>query len=337
MEWIEISVAADGEAGEAVSELFNRLNSRPDGQGGAVTEVSGFDPVGNEHRPIVTVRTYLPVGAPESTEQQRRIEEGLWFLGRIYPIGEPQVRQIAEEDWANAWKEHYHPFRVGRRFVVIPAWLWAGEIRESSPQTDPAGGHEADSPVEAIDLRFGDLPLILDPGMAFGTGLHPSTQLCLTAMEDVIGAGQRILDAGCGSGILSIAAARLGATVVEAFDIDSLAVQATGDNAALNDLPIPINIFASAGPDDAAPWVSPAAGPMRFDVILVNILLPVILELLDAGLARHLSPDGCMILAGVVADQGPQLSEALAFHHLRVVRRLQQGDWVAFLVGRQTA
>src|SRR5512144_3207853 len=108
MDWIEISVAADGEAGEAVTELFNRLNARPDGQGGAVTEVSGFDPVGEDHRPVVTVRTYLPADAGGSAERRRRIEEGLWFLGRLYPRGEPQIRRMAEEDWANAWKAHYH-------------------------------------------------------------------------------------------------------------------------------------------------------------------------------------------------------------------------------------
>ena len=189
MDWIEISVRADGEAAEAVSELFNRLNSRPDGQGGAVTEVGGFDPVGEAHHPLVTVRTYLPADWPESAERQRQIEMGLWFLGRIHPLGEPMIRTLAEEDWANAWKAHYHPLRIGRRFLVIPAW--------QTGQVQPAPD---------------DLTIVLDPGMAFGTGLHPSTQLCLRAMEDVIAPGQRVLDAGCGSGILSIAAARLGAT-----------------------------------------------------------------------------------------------------------------------------
>ncbi len=328
MDWIEISVVADGEAAEAVTELFNRLNGRPDGQGGAVAEVGGFDPVGEAHHPTVTVRTYLPAGAADTPGRRQRIEEGLWFLGRIYPLAEPQVRVLAEEDWANAWKAHYQPLRVGQRFVIIPAWLWppAGEAPTDSPLHPSAGGEEAPS------LGDSDLPIILDPGMAFGTGLHPSTQLCLLAMEDAVRPGDRVLDAGCGSGVLSIAAARLGAGEVYAFDLDPIAVTATGQNAALNDLPIPIHVFESAGPDESAFWAPPAAAPPQFDVILVNILVHVIVGLLDRGLARFLAPGGRIILAGVIADQEPQLADALVRHNLIVSRKLDQGDWVAFVV-----
>jgi ribosomal protein L11 methyltransferase len=319
---IEISVQADGEAAEAVSELFNRLNSRPDGQGGAVTEVGGFDPVGEAHRPIVTVRTYLSADDPEAAARQRQIEEGLWFLGRIYPLGEPRVRRLAEEDWANAWKAYYHPLRIGRRFLVIPAWQVA-EVPAQSPQ----GGTSA-----------GPLPIVLDPGMAFGTGLHPSTQLCLRAMEQVIQPGQRVLDAGCGSGILSIAAARLGAAQVDALDIDPIAVRATLENAGLNDLPVAIHAFVSAGPDENAFWAPPAGPRPAWDVILVNILPHVIAGLLESGLHTHLAPGGRMILAGIIAEREPEVRAALVEHHLTVVDRLMEGDWVALAVtaGDQT-
>ncbi len=317
MDWIEISVAADGEAAESVTELFNRLNSRPDGQGGAVTEVAGFDPIGEAHRPTITVRTYLPSDAADTPDKRQRIEEGLWFLGRIYPVAEPQVRVLAEEDWANAWKAHYKPLRVGRRFLVVPAWMWGKE--------------------EAGPIADSDLPLVLDPGMAFGTGLHPSTQLCLTSMEDAVRPGDRVLDAGCGSGVLSLAAARLGAGEVQAFDIDEIAVAATAQNAALNDMPIPIHVFQSTGPDDGPFWAPPGGFPPQFDVILVNILVHVIIGLLDRGLGRFLAapghtPAGRMILAGVIAEQEPQLVESLARHGLAAARKLEQGDWVAFIV-----
>ncbi len=311
-DWIEISVRADGEAAEAVSELFNRLNSRPDGQGGAVTEVGGFDPVGEAHEPVVNVRTYLPAGAVDSAERQRQIEEGLWFLGRIHPLGEPVVRRLAEEDWANAWKAHYHPLRIGRRFLVVPAW--------QTGQIGPASG---------------ELAIVLDPGMAFGTGLHPSTQLCLRAMEGAVAPGQRVLDAGCGSGILSIAAARLGAASVDAFDIDPLAVDSTAANAALNDLPVSIDVFAASGPDEGPFWVRDDGSRRTWDVILVNILPHVILELLGRGLHRHLAPGGRLILAGIIEEREPDLLDALAERDLRVMDRLAEGDWLALVVGRQ--
>ncbi|MGQ9767019.1 MAG: 50S ribosomal protein L11 methyltransferase [Anaerolineae bacterium] len=308
MEWVEISVQADGEAAEAVSELFNRLNSRPDGQGGAVIEVGGFDPVGDDHRPFVVVKTYLPVGEPESLDRQRQIEEGLWHLGCIYPLGEIAAHALAEEDWANAWKAGYHPLRVGQRFWIVPAW-------------------ERDNVRPAAD----ELLIVLDPGMAFGTGLHPSTQLCLCLMEKVVRPGQRVLDAGCGSGILSIAAARLGAARVDAFDIDPIAVRATQENAALNDLPIPINVAISGQPGEGPLWTLPDGTQPMWDVIVVNILPHVITSLLDAGLSAYLAPRGRMILAGIIEEREPDVHEALTRHGLAVTARLKQDDWVGLI------
>ena len=307
MDWIEISVKADGEAAEAVSELFNRLNSRPDGQGGAVTEVSGWDPVGEDHHPFVIVKTYLAADEPTTAETQRQIEEGLWFLGRVYPLGEPQIRPLKEEDWANAWKASYKPLKVGR-FLIIPSWER-----------------------EAVQPAAGELPVILDPGMAFGTGLHPSTQLCMLAMDGVVGLETRVLDAGCGSGILSIAAARLGARQIDGFDIDPIAARATAENAAFNELPVAINVVTSGGPDSAPFWREGGA-PRLWDVHLVNILPHVITALLDLGLARHLAPGGRMILAGIIEEREPDLRAHLSQYGLRVIRRLTQGDWVSLVV-----
>jgi ribosomal protein L11 methyltransferase len=308
MDWIEISVRADGEAAEAVSELFNRLNSRPDGQGGAVTEVSGFNPIGDDHHPFVTVKTYLPAAELDTAERQRQIEEGLWYLGRIHPLSEPQVRRLAEEDWANAWKSSYHPLRIGQRFWVIPAWL---------------ANDTPDAP--------GTLRIILDPGMAFGTGLHPSTQLCLAAMEDVVRPGLRVLDAGCGSGILSIAAARLGARAVDAFDIDPIAMRATQENASLNDLPVAIRAVVSAGPGEGSLWQAADGSRPMWDVILVNILPHIIIGLLEAGLHTYLAPGGRMIFAGIIEAREHEVRAALAERGLAIERRFIDGDWVALV------
>jgi ribosomal protein L11 methyltransferase len=308
MDWIEISVRADGEAAEAVSELFNRLNARPDGAGGAVTEVSGFDPTGDDHHPVVTVRTYLPAGSPDTPQRQRQIEEGLWFLGRIHELGEPEIRALAETDWASAWKAGYHPFRIGRRFLVIPAWL-----QDQAP------------------LGAEDLAIVLDPGMAFGTGLHPSTQLCLTAMEGLVTPGLRVLDAGCGSGILAIGAARLGAASVDAFDVDPIAVRATEENLALNDLASPVHVFVSDGPGDDAEWVGSDGSRRTWDIILVNILPHIIALLLERGLHEHLAPCGRMALAGIIREREPDVEATLAAYGLEVRERLVQEDWVAMV------
>jgi ribosomal protein L11 methyltransferase len=308
MDWIEISVTADGEAAEAVSELFNRLNSRPDGQGGAVTEVGGWDPIGEDHHPFVVVKTYLPAGEPSSADTQRQIEEGLWFLGRVYPLGEPRIQPLKEEDWANAWKASYKPLKVGR-FLIIPSWER-----------------------ETVRAATDELPIILDPGMAFGTGLHPSTQLCMLAMDGVVGPGTRVLDAGCGSGILSIAAARLGARQIDGFDVDPIAARATAENVALNDLPVGVKVVTSGGPDSAPFWQQDGQ-PRLWDVHLVNILPHVITALLDLGLAQHLAPGGRMILAGIIEEREADLRAQLARHGLTVARRLAQGDWVSLVVG----
>jgi ribosomal protein L11 methyltransferase len=184
------------------------------------------------------------------------------------------------------------------------------------------------------DLEPGLLPIILDPGMAFGTGLHPSTQLCLLAMEEMACAGARVLDAGCGSGILSIAAARLGARSVDAFDIDPIAVTATNANAALNLLPVPIHVRVSSGPRDDSEWASGRQDERRWDVILVNILPHVIVSLLNEGLVDYLAPGGSLLLAGIIEEREPDVLAALAAHGLARRRRYRQEDWVALVAGR---
>ena len=216
---------------------------------------------------------------------------------------------MAEEDWANAWKASYQPLHIGRHFLIIPAW-----------QTSD------------VQPGAGDAPVILDPGMAFGTGLHPSTQLCLMAMEDVVRPGHRVLDGGCGSGILSIAATRLGAGRVDAFDIDPIAVRATQENAALNDLHTPIHVVASAGPGEGTFWQNEDHARRMWDVILVNILPHVIIGLLETGLHTYLAPGGQMILAGIIEEREPEVRAALAEHSLSVDHRLGMGDWVSLVV-----
>ncbi len=320
-ELTEIAVEVDGEAAEAVAELFNRYNGGDwieDSEageasgGGAVLESTGFDdfgnPVAGEYR--LVVKTYLKPG-PRGRQIQRKIEEGLWHLRLLYPMPEPALRIVREEDWANAWKKHYKPLRIGKRILLVPAW---------------------EEPV----ARPGDVVVRLEPGMAFGTGMHPTTRLCVAALEEWVRPGEALLDIGTGSGVLSIVAAKLGARPVWATDIDPLAIRATRENAERNDIPLfPHSLHIEHGS-------IPAGQFGRYPLIVVNILAEILVGLLDAAyenvpLTEPLAPGGHIILSGILEDKVDMVLAAARRHGLREVERLQEGDWVALVVGNEHA
>jgi ribosomal protein L11 methyltransferase len=289
MNLLEVSVQADGEAAEAISELFNRL-----GRGGAVIEESPLP----EPRNIV-VRTYL-LCDDEIDANRRAIEEGLWHLGQLYAIPPAEFRDLKDDDWANAWKS-FHPVQhVGPRIVLKPTW------REYVPQP-----HE--------------LMIELDPGMAFGTGQHPSTRFCLLAVERLMQPGWRVLDVGTGSGILAILAAKLGAGEVVACDVDPVAVRVSRENVALNGLSDRVSLLI--GSVDTRDF-----GSGVWDLILMNILAPVIVELLP--FARPLlRPGGRIVLSGLIATQADEVRAKMAEVGLAVVEQAQDGDWL-MLIGQ---
>ena len=288
--WLEASVQVDGEAAEAVSEVFNRY-----GRGGAVLSTDFDDDSG--HTAVVTVKTYLPLDE-EGRKTRQRIEEALWHLSQIYPLPVPEFRELTEDDWANAWKKHYHVLRIGQRIVVKPPW------QEHKRQPN-------------------DIVIELDPGMAFGTGLHPTTQMCLQALEEHLKPGARVLDLGTGSGILAIAAAKLGAGSVLALDNDPLAVRAAQANVQSNGVQ---NLVAvEHGSLDKA--------TEDFELVLINILAGVIIELTGQGLVDRVRPTGLMIAAGIIEEQEAEVTAALREHGLEIVERRQEKDWVTLVGG----
>lgn len=267
------------------------------GYGGAVIE----EVPQSEPRNVV-VKTYLACDAALAAKRQA-LAEGVWHLAQVYPIPEPQFRELREQDWANAWKQ-YHPVQhVGERIVLKPTW------REYEPQP-----HE--------------LLIHLDPGMAFGTGQHPSTRLSLLALERHMRAGMRVLDVGTGSGILAILAAKLGACEVLACDVDPVSIEVARENAALNQVADRVRL--TVGSLDVLD-----AEPGTVDVLVINILAPVIIELLP--LARPLlRADGCVILAGLIDMQAGEVIARMREVGLRLADRTQEGDWV-LLVGSPAA
>lgn len=277
------------EAAEAVAEVLSRYAYR-----GVVIEAG---PEGWNAGPVI-VRAYLPAD-DQLRANQRRIEEALWHLGQIRPVSAPTCRSIAEADWAEAWKERLNVLHIGQHIVIRPSW------RDYTPAP-------------------GDIVIHLDPGMAFGTGLHPTTQMCLLVLEELVHPGAEVLDLGTGSGILAIAAAKLGARHVLAVDNDPIAVKTARDNVIINEVQEIVSVMCGS--------LAEIAG--SYDLVVVNILARVIVEMIQEGLAVRVRPGGILVAAGVIAGQEPEVVAALQREGLALVERRQRDDWVCLVAKR---
>ncbi|MGD8491607.1 MAG: 50S ribosomal protein L11 methyltransferase [Anaerolineae bacterium] len=313
MNWLEFSVTTESEATDAVVELFERC-----GWSQVVLEVpiDCFE-YELEATPatVVIVKAYRPLDG-DTQEARRRLEEGLWHLQQINPNIKPAVRELAESDWAEAWKDQYHLLRIGRRVVIAPAW-------------------------EAYEPGDDEAVIRLEPGMAFGTGLHPTTRLCLAALED-LAPDRTVLDVGTGSGVLAIAATKLGARAVLAVDADPVAVRVAKDNVALNGVASQVEVRHGSLPGtpvEDLPARFRVDGQLEllemghFDLVLVNILAPVIVAMAPA-LAARLHPAGWLVAAGLIEVQETEVTAALAAQGLKVVDRYQEADWIALVAQR---
>lgn len=305
MPWLEVSLTVDGELAEAVADVFARY--APNG----VTIEQGVNftnPEGNgAPSSLVNVRAYLPID--ETIESRRAsLEESLHYLGMIQPLPVPVYTPIADQDWMHLWKEHYHPISVGKHLIIIPAWL--------------------------NSIEHTRISIKIDPGMAFGTGTHPTTQLCLEFMEEYflkehprteqVG----VIDIGCGSGILSIAALKLGAAFVLGVDIDEAAIRASRENAKVNEIA-----------DDAFLLEVGSVAEIRSgkyqihsaDLILANIIAPVLIQLFKDQLASLILPSGSIILSGILEEQEKFVHQAAQSNGLILSGRKKEGDWLAMM------
>lgn len=297
MSWLEVSLTLAGELAEPVADVLARH-----APGGVAIESAGPPQAAAAGGPPVIVRAYLP--RDEQLEARRQaIEHGLWHLGRIAPLPPPAYRELQAQDWAETWKERYRPIPIGRRLLILPAWL---------PE-EPGG---------RVAVR-------LDPGMAFGTGAHPSTRLTLLALEARLRPGQFVADLGCGSGILSVAAARLGAGRVLALDIDEQAVEAACRNAAANGVADRVTVRSGSLAELLADAQGPGGAPA---LLLANILAPTLIELLEQGLERALAPGGLAVLAGILEDQSEGVERAARARGLRPLETLAEADWRALVL-----
>jgi ribosomal protein L11 methyltransferase len=261
--WLEIAVEVAGIDAEIAADLLRQACP-----GGVAIEMPS--------RLDRATETYVPDGDSPSlvkgylrpADDVERLRRNLEIALQTAPLQRPAVwhetRELADEDWRDAWKKYFGLQRIGRRLVIVPSWV------EHSPKPD-------------------DIVLRIDPGMAFGTGQHPTTAMCLAALEDAVSDGASVLDLGCGSGILAIAAAKLGASRIVAIDIDLQAIKATRANAADNG----VEIDAREGTLESV--------SEQFDIVVANIS-GLTLERLAPLLTRALAPGGRLIASGFLED-----------------------------------
>jgi ribosomal protein L11 methyltransferase len=305
--WLELAVTCDPEAVEAVSEILSRV-----APGGVSVEPGfrltdeGLGAVADPSRPA-TVRAYLPARDPSAVREAVAVAERA--LGHLTAFGLREIGDLTsavvhESDWASAWKRHVHVLRIGRRIVIRPTW-------------------------RRHRRRPGDVVISMDPGMAFGTGLHPTTRLCLAGIERwaddgllargaAPGGSARFLDVGCGSGVLALGAGLLGAGELVGVDTDPLAIEATLANARRNRLAARLRAWQGSLPSGAGP----------FDLVAANLIASVLVALAPA-LRAELRPGGRLLASGIFADREPDVRGAFAAAGLVIRDHEADGDWVA--------
>jgi ribosomal protein L11 methyltransferase len=294
--WLELTVTCDNEAIEAVSEILGRVS-----QGLAVRPTRLIrdpnDELSAREDPTAPyeITAHIPEdeAAPAAVDSTQR---ALWHLQAfgLRPVSELQVRSVDDADWTDAWKAGYAPQRIGR-VVIVPSWL--------------------DEPIAPDEVA-----LRLDPGMAFGTGLHPTTRGCLTLLQAISPMPPVVLDVGSGSGILALAALRLGAERAVCYDTDPLAVEATLANAAANDLGDRITCQLGS--------LSSKAVREPYPLVLANLVAAVLIDLAEP-LAAHTAPGGTLLASGIIEDRADEVLAALTDAGFALEGRLDDGEWVS--------
>lgn len=243
------------------------------------------------------VTTYLPMN--ESLDERRsRIDVGVRLVAHVTDISPLQERVMEEEEWQNSWKEHFHVLKVSSRIIICPTW------REYAPQGD-----------EAV--------IMLDPGMAFGTGHHPTTRMCLEQLDALVKPGMDVLDVGCGSGVLSIAAARLGARHVFGLEIDSVAVNVAKQNVRDNGVEHTVRVLQGTLPNADAKQSA-------YAIVVINISAKIVSELAPC-LVSAVQDGGKILASGILLENKGVAEEALAKAGAALEQTLVDGDWVTLV------
>lgn len=312
MKWSEISIHTTNEAIEPISNIlheagasgvviedsFELVKEREDQFG----EIYQLNPSDYPEEGVV-IKAYLPVNSflGETVEEIKQSINNLILYNIDIGRNRVTLSEVNEEEWATAWKKYYNPVKVSERFTIVPTW-------------------EEYTPVNSDELI-----IELDPGMAFGTGTHPTTVMCIQALERTVKEGDTVIDVGCGSGVLSIAAAMLGAKKVHALDLDEVAVQSAKLNTKLNKVHHTVDVSQNnllEGIDDTV------------DIVVANILAEVILRFTDDA-AKTVKKDGYFITSGIIQQKKDQVKTAIENAGFEIVETLQMEDWVSFIAKRK--
>lgn len=309
MNWLEVSVYTHSESVEVVSSILIELGSK----GVSIEDPQDYYQLTDEQLEWLKVQqkdlyetdTVIVKGYFQPSQWSKdsdvllheKLEEIKVYGLQTGPLS-VQVKEVGEEDWANAWKQYYFPVRVTRFLTVVPSWV--------------------DYEKEQDD----ELLIELDPGLAFGTGTHPTTQLSLTALEQTIRGNESVLDVGTGSGVLSIASKLLGASKVTAFDIDEMATRVAKENIALNPTIGEIEVYENnllVGVDQ------------KSDLIVANILAEILLQMPEDAY-RNLNDDGRLILSGIIESKANEVKEAYEKAGFTLVERMIMREWNCFIM-----
>lgn len=301
MRWLELSVTADAEAVEAVSEILGRVAAGTAVHPTALLRDPDDELAAREDPSAPYVVTAHVSDAPSAAGQVESIERALWHLQAfdLRPVGELRVRPVDDANWTEAWKAHYVPQRVGR-LVIVPSWI--------------------DEPAAAGDVR-----IRLDPGMAFGTGLHPTTRGCLALLQELEPMPPSMLDVGCGSGILALAALALGVGRATGLDTDPLAVEATRANAERNGVGARVTVRQGS---------LEATAPQPYPLVTANLVASVLIDLAPR-LTAHLVLGGTLLASGIIESRADETIAALTAAGLGVEARRDDGEWVSLRLARR--
>ena len=309
MKWSEISIHTTNEAVEPISNILHEA-----GASGVVIEdrtdlfkeredrfgeIYQLNPDDYPEEGVVLMKAYLPVNSflAETVDEIKEAINNLAEYDIDLGLNSVSLNEVHEEEWASAWKKYYHPVKISGRFTIVPTW-------------------EEYEPVSSDELI-----IELDPGMAFGTGTHPTTVMCIQALEKTVKENDEVVDVGTGSGVLSIAAALLGASHVTALDLDEVAVESAKQNVELNKVDNLVDVSQNNLLDGVKG---------KKDVVVANILAEIIMSFTD-DVASAVKPGGYFISSGIISQKKEDVKQALIASGFEIEETIMMEDWVAFI------